>query len=167
MMNTHDPQDWEEGRRIRGWELHLQGWSQTKIADALGVTQGAVSRWIARGKQGGVEALRTKKAPGATPRLTDDQRTQLVTLLKEGAEAHGFLGAVWTQARIAKVIKRTFGVSYHRDHIGRILRDLGWSAQKPQEQATQRNDEAIARWREETWPAIKKKRKPSSVPSSL
>jgi transposase len=167
MMNTHEPTDWEEGRRIRGWELHLQGWSQVKIAEALGVTQGAVSRWIARGNQGGLDALRTKQAPGAPSRLTDDQRTQLVTILKEGAEAHGFLGAVWTQARIAKVIKRTFGVSYHRDHIGRIMRDLGWSAQKPQEQASQRNDAAIASWREETWPAIKKKRRTNNARSSL
>lgn len=157
MKATQVPQDWEEGRRIRGWELHQQGWSQTKIAEALGVTQGAVSRWIARGEKGGLEALRTRNAPGATARLTNEQRTKLLILLKDGAEAHGFVGAVWTQARIAKLIKRTFGVSYHRDHIGRMLRDLGWSVQKPQEQATQRNDEAIEHWRDQTWPELKKK----------
>lgn len=157
-MNTIiTPQNWKEGRRLRAWELHQLGWNQTRIAEALGVTQSAVSRWIARAASGGVELLRTRHPPGAIPKLSDDQRATLLTLLKEGAEAHGFVGEVWTQARIAVVIKRTFGVTYHRDHIGRILRDLGWSVQKPQEQATQRNDEAIAQWREETWPEIKKK----------
>jgi|SRR5215207_426497 len=157
MTTTFIPQDWNEGRRVRAWELHQQGWSQTRIADALGVSQSAVSRWIARATIGGVEALRTRLPPGATPRLCDEQRAQLLSLLKEGAEAHGFVGEVWTQARIAKLIKRHFGVCYHRDHIGRILRDLGWSVQKPQEQATQRNDAAIQHWREERWPEIKKK----------
>lgn len=164
MTTNHNPRDWQEGRRLRAWELHQQGWKQTQIAEALGVTQGAVSRWIARATIGGVEALRTRLPPGASPRLSEDQRAQLLTLLKQGAEAHGFLGEVWTQARIAKLIRRVFGVSYHRDHIGRILRDLGWSVQKPQEQATQRNDAAIAHWRDERWPEIKKKPNESSVP---
>jgi len=159
MTTNRTPRDWQEGRRLRAWELHQQGWWQTQIAAALGVTQGAVSRWIARATIGGVEALRTRLPPGATPRLSEDQRTHLLTLLKQGAQAHGFLGEVWTQARIAKLIRREFGVSYHRDHIGRILRELGWSVQKPQEQATQRNDAAIAQWRDERWPAIKKKPK--------
>jgi transposase len=157
MSNKIIPQDWQEGRRLRAWELHQQGWSQTRIAEALGVTQSAVSHWIARATSGGLEALRTRRPPGAIPTLSTDQRATLLTLLKEGAEAHGFVGEVWTQARIATVIKRTFGVSYHRDHIGRMLRDLGWSVQKPQTQATQRNDEVIAQWRETCWPELKKK----------
>jgi transposase len=157
MSNKIIPQDWQEGRRLRAWELHQQGWSQTRIAEALGVTQSAVSHWIARATSGGLEALRTRRPPGAIPKLSTDQRATLLTLLKEGAEAHGFVGEVWTQARIATVIKRTFGVSYHRDHIGRMLRDLGWSVQKPQTQATQRNDEVIAQWRETCWPELKKK----------
>jgi transposase len=158
MTNTFTSQDWNEGRRLRAWELHQLGWSQTRIAEALGVTQGAVSRWIARATSNGVEALRTRHPPGAIPKLSDDQRATLLNLLKEGAEAHGFVGEVWTQARIAQLIKRTFGVTYHRDHIGRILRELGWSVQKPQAQASERNDEAIAQWPEETWPEIKKSR---------
>lgn len=157
MKSNRTPHDWNEGRRLRAWELHQQGWTQTQIAVALGVTQGAVSRWIARATAGGIDALHTRKPPGAPSRLSADQRTQLLDLLQDGAESHGFVGDVWTQARIAKVIQRTFGVTYHRDHIGRMLRDLGWSVQKPQEQATQRNEAAIAQWRDETWPAIKKK----------
>lgn len=164
MTTNTNPRDWQEGRRLRAWELHQQGWKQTRIAEALGVTQGAVSRWIARATIGGVAALRTRLPPGASPRLSEDQRTQLLSLLQQGAEAHGFLGEVWTQARIAKLIRRVFGVSYHRDHIGRLLRELGWSVQKPQEQATQRNAAAIAQWRDERWPAIKKKPSESSAP---
>jgi transposase len=159
MSTKQKPQDWQEGRRLRGWELHQQGWPQTQIANALGVDQSTVSRWIARGTAGGIEALRTRKPPGAAPRLTEVQGRQLLTLLKDGAEAHGFVGEVWTQARIATLIKRTFGVSYHRDHIGRLLRNLGWSVQKPRDQATERNDAAVERWRDEHWPAIKKKRR--------
>jgi transposase len=101
--------------------------------------------------------LRNRKSPGAPRRLNDQQREQLPRLLERGAEAFGFRGEIWTRARIAAVIKREFGVSYHRDHIGRLLSDLGWSVQRPVERATQRDEAAIARWRDERWPALKKR----------
>lgn len=158
------PQDWREGRRLRAWELHQQGWSQKRIAEALGVSPGAVSQWIKRGRTGGVEALATRTPPGAPRRLTADQRAQLPALLAKGAEAYGFTGAVWTQARVAAVIEHEFGVQYHRDSISRLLRSLGWSVQKPTEQATQRDATAVATWQEERWPAIKKKPKMKGEP---
>jgi len=157
MKLSTQPSDWREGRRLRAWALHEQGWKQRVIAQALGVTQGAVSQWIARGKAGGIEALRNRKSPGAPRRLSNHQREQLPRLLERGAEAYGFRGEIWTRARIAAVIKREFGVSYHRDHIGRLLTDVGWSVQKPVERATQRDEAAIARWRDERWPALKKR----------
>ena len=167
VMNiTPQPTDWREGRRLRAWDLHQQGWSQKQIAIAMGVTQGAVSQWIARGRAGGTVALRNGSHPGATPKLTQDQRERLPDLLKRGAEAYGFVGDVWTQARIASVIKREFGVTYHVDHIGRLLHAIGWSVQKPIERATERNDVAIERWCREQWPAIKKKPKTRIVRSS-
>src|SRR5262245_56989929 len=135
MKSSIQPRDWREGRRLRAWALHQQGWKQRAIAQALGVTQGAVSQWIARGKAGGIEAVRNRKAPGAPRRLTGQQREQLPGLLERGAQAFGFRGAIWTRARIAAVIKREFGVSYHRDHIGRLLSEVGWSVQKPLERA--------------------------------
>jgi transposase len=138
------PKDWCEGRRLRAWELHQQGWRQKAIAAALGVTQGAMSQWLARGREGGVAALRTRTSPGAPGRLTAAQLTQLPTLLARGAPAFGFLGDVWTCARVAEVIKQEFKVTYHPAHVGRLLRTLGWSVQKPLEQATQRDDAAIA-----------------------
>jgi transposase len=127
------------------------------IAQALGVTQGAVSQWIARGKAGGADALRNRKPSGAPRRLTTEQRDQLPALLVRGAEAFGFRGDIWTRARVAIIIKRTFGVSYHPDHVGRLLAEIGWSAQKPVERATQLSEAAIDKWREERWPALKKR----------
>src|SRR5258706_2603054 len=166
MSTTPQPIDWREGRRLRAWDLHQQGWSQKQIAIALGVTKGAVSQWIARGRVGGRDALRTRSRPGATQKLTLQQRARLPELLQRGAQAYGFLGDVWTQARIATVIKREFGVSYHVDHIGRLLRAMGWSVQKPIERASERNDAEIERWRSEKWPAIKKKPKARGAHSS-
>jgi transposase len=166
MNKTDRPRTWREGRRLRAWELHQQGWSQRRIAEALGVTAGAVSQWIARGTKGGPEALRTRTSPGAPPRLSPEQRAQLPQFLIKGAEAYGFRGDVWTQARVAAVIKAEFGVAYHRDHIGRLLRNIGWSVQKPVEQANQRDESAIKVWIDERWPAIKKKPQRKDAPSS-
>jgi transposase len=157
MKQSPQPMDWREGRRLRAWELYDQGWSQKQIAAALGVSKGAVSQWVARGKAGGVDALRNRPRSGATPKLSDEQRQQLPALLHRGAPAYGFSGDVWTQKRVATVIKREFGVSYHPDHIGRLLRAIGWSVQMPIERASERNDAAIERWCTQTWPALKKK----------
>jgi transposase len=160
------PTDWREGRRLRAWELSQQGWPQKQIAAALGVTPGAVSQWIARGRAGGVETLRNRPRSGAIPKLSPHQRQQLPDILRRGAETYGFVGDVWTQKRVAAVIKREFGVTYHPDHIGRLLRSIGWSVQKPIERASERNDAAIERWRSEKWPAIKKKQSARAVRSS-
>jgi transposase len=164
METPYKPTDWREGRRLRAWALHQQGWKQKAIAQALGVTRGAVSQWMTRGDAGGIQALRNRKSPGAPRRLTTVQRDQLPTLLARGAEAFGFRGDIWTRARIAAIITRAFGVSYHRDHIGRLLRDIGWSVQKPVERATQHDEAAIARWRDARWPARKQKRWTHSEP---
>ena len=93
-----------------------------------------------------------------SPRLTADQKAQIPELLAKGAEAYGFRGEVWTASRVAEVIKRTFGVRYHRDHVGKLMREAGWSRQKPVERASQRNEEALKNWSEERWPDIKKSR---------
>src|SRR5262245_43091060 len=125
-MNTSQPPtDWREGRRLRAWALHQQGWKQQTIAEALGLTQAAVSQWIARGRAGGDQALRNRKSTGAPRRLSTDHRAQLPALLARGAQAFGFRGDVWTRARIAAVIRQEFGVAYHADHIGRLLQESG------------------------------------------
>jgi transposase len=165
-QRTPEPADWREGRRLRAWELHQQGWKQKDIAAALGVTPGAVSQWVKRGKDGGTPALRRRPAPGSTPRLTADHRAQLRAALAKGALAFGFSGEVWTTKRIAVLIKELFGVSYHPAHVSRIVRALGQSSQLPQTRATQRDDAAIAAWHTERWPALNKRRTLKAGPSS-
>ena len=165
-ITSRPPRDWREGRRLRAWELHQAGWSGKAIAEALGVTQGAVSQWLKRGREGGVEALRHTPAPGPTPRLTAEQQAQLPTLLAHGADSYGFLGEVWTTKRVATVIQREFGVAYHPAHVSRLLRQVGWSVQKPLRRATQRDEGVITAWAEQRWPAIKKKPRPKVGPRS-
>jgi len=141
---------------LRAWELKKEGWKQQEIADALGVSKGAVSQWMRRGREGGVEALKCQPAPGAPPRLSKQQRAKLPELLERGAEAHDFRGDVWTCERVAGVIRREFGVSYHPAHVSRLLKALKQSLQKPQRRANQRDEEAIENWKEERWPSLKK-----------
>jgi transposase len=148
--------NWREGRRLRAFELKEQGWKQTDIANALGVTEGAVSQWMKRAQEEGVEGLRHKPPPGATPRLSDQERARLPEILEQGASAHGFRGEVWTCERVAIVIRREFGVSYHPAHVSRIVRGLGFSLQKPARRADQRDEEAIDNWKEKKWPSLKK-----------
>src|SRR5215203_5281722 len=148
--------EWREERRLRAWALKAKGWSQQAIAEALGVTPGAVSQWMRCGREGGVEALRRRPRPGAEPKLTAEQRAQLPGLLAQGAEAFGFRGDVWTAKRVATVIRREFRVRYHPNHVGKLLRAAGWSVQKPIERASQRNEAAIEAWRTERWPALKR-----------
>jgi transposase len=92
------------------------------------------------------------------PRLSSEQREQLLELLSQGAPALGFQGDVWTQPRVATLIGDRFGISYHPAHVGRILKACGWSSQKPVHRATQRNEAAIQQWKTERWPEIKKRR---------
>jgi transposase len=155
--NTRPPWDWREGRRLRAWALHQQGWRGKQIATALGVTQGAVSQWLKRARDGGVDALYRHPPPGPVPRLTPEQRTELIALLAQGAEAYGFIGQVWTTKRVATVIQSTFGVRYHPAHVSRLLRALPWTVQKPLRRATQRNEVVIAAWTSEQIPALEKK----------
>ena len=146
-----------EARRFRAWELKQQGWKQSVIAQALGVTPGAVSQWLKRAREEGPESLRRRVGSGSPPRLSAAQRSQLPQLLLRGAEAYGFRGALWTRARVAEVIRREFGVTYSVSQVGRILRACGWSLQKPIRRARQRDEEAIRAWKEERWPAVEKK----------
>ena len=165
-QRTNEPVDWREGRRLRAWELHQHGWKQKDIAAAMGVTQGAVSQWIKRGREGGVPGLRRRTAPGSAPRLSDEQREQLRRELAKGPGAFGFSGEVWTTKRVAALIKELFGVSYHPAHSSRIVRALGLSSQLPQTQATQRDDAAIETWQTDRWPALKKRRRRKDAPLS-
>ena len=161
------PHHWKEARRLQAWHLKQQGWAQRQIAEAVGVSEGAVSQWMTRAREAGPEALRRRPPPGAPRRLSLDQLARLPGLLDRGPTAYGFRGELWTRTRIAAVIHLACGVSYHPRHVGRWLDALRWSPQTPARRARQRDEAAITRWREETWPAIKKGQRPSSRRSSV
>ena len=166
MSTSKKASDAGEWRRKRAWELHEHGWWQKDIAAALGVSRAAVCQWIRCGREQGIDGLRSRPHLGSPPKLTAEQRAQIPSLLAQGAEAHGFRGDVWTAPRVAAVIERAFGVRYHPDHVSRLLRQAGWSVQRPIQRATQRDEEAITRWHEERWPAIKKRRPRKGTPLS-
>jgi transposase len=149
--------DWKEWRRLRAWELNQQGWVQQDIADALDVSKETVSRWFRRARDAGVDSLRSHPAPGPQPKLTDEQKREIPEFLWHGPESYGFRGEVWTCARIARVIEEEFGVRYHKDHVGRLLKELRWTPQVPITRAVQRDEEAIERWRDEVWPDLQRR----------
>jgi transposase len=105
------PHNWKEARRIQAWHLKQRGWSQRQIAEALGVSEGAVSQWMTRAREVGPEALRRRPAPGAPRRLSPEQLARLPALLHRGPPAYGFRGELWTRSRVAAIIRLEFGVS--------------------------------------------------------
>jgi transposase len=141
-METHDalPADGLEWRRFQALHLRREGWSRQDIAEALDVSPVSVSRWFARAREGGTEALRARPSPGRPPKLSPAQKRLIPEFLWHGAEAYGFRGEVWTCARIALVIQEEFGVGYHKDHVGRLLKQLGWTPQMPIRRAIQRDE---------------------------
>lgn len=159
-MPDHDsrPHDWKAERRRRAFELSELGWRQSDIAEALGVSSAAVSQWLSAARAGGLDALDPVPRSSGPNKLTREQLDALPQLLSAGAEAYGFFGDVWTCARVATVIRREYGVSYHKAHVSRLLKGLAWTPQKPIRRASQRNEDAIAAWRVDAWPEIKKRR---------
>jgi transposase len=137
--------------------LRREGWSRRAIAEALGVSPVSVSRWFARVRDGGPEALRARPGPGRPPKLSPAQKRLIPEFLWHGAEAYGFRGEVWTCARVARVIEEEFGVRYHKDHISRLLRELQWTPQVPIRRAIQRDEAAIRRWRDAVWPDLRRR----------
>lgn len=146
-----------EWRRFRALQLHELGWLEVDIAQALGVNKGTVSRWLATAAAEGPEALHSHPSAGCPTKLTDEQVARLPEFLWHGAEAYGFRGDVWTCARIAQVIRWELGVSYHKDHVSRLMKELGWTPQVPVTRAVQRDEATIAHWRTTVWPELRRK----------
>jgi transposase len=101
--------------------------------------------------------LKAKPVPGRPRKLDARQRRRLPRLLLRGAQAYGYRTDLWTCARVAAVIEKEFGVQYHRAHVSRLLAQCGWSCQKPERRAVERNEAAIEHWKRYKWAAIKKK----------
>jgi transposase len=133
-----------------------QGRPASEVSELVGASLSSVKRWKAAWQKGGVEAVAAKPHPGRKPRLTPAQKRLLVRMLLRGPRAAGVAGDLWTCGRVAEAIRRRFGVTYHADHVWRILHALGWSCQKPELRARERDEATIERWRTRDWPRIKK-----------
>lgn len=144
-------------RRAEGIQLLRAGqMNQVQIARHLGVSEASISKWKKVLERDGPEALQLRKASGRPPKLSDADKQKLVETLEQGALAAGYPTEQWTQARVKQVIEREFGVQYHRDYISRLLHGLGWSVQKPDPRAIERDEELIQAWLSQDWPRIKK-----------
>jgi transposase len=145
-----------EVRRKVAARMFAKGMKLQDVADACGVTVAAVKVWKRAWKKGGVEALAAKPHPGRQPRMTPSDKQKLVKLLLAGARKAGFSSDWWSCPRVAQLIEQEFGVKYHPDHVWKILHGLGWSCQKPERFARERDEAAIEQWRKTEWQRIKK-----------
>ncbi len=145
-----------EQRRLRAMTLLDQGRSQSQVARMLGVTHAAVSQWVKLYRRGGDEALRARPRPGAPHKLTDRQSARLEKLLLRGPARHGYTTELWTLSRVGEVIEKYFDVTYDPSGVWHVLNRMGWSCQKPQRRARERDEDAIVTWRKVDWPRIKK-----------
>lgn len=154
-----------EKRRLQGAKLLLRGVSKAEVARRLGVARQTVAAWERRLAEGGRQALK-RGVLGRPRRLNAEQERELGKILMAGALAAGFPTELWTLPRIGKLIAKRFGVAYSTGHLWHLLRRLGFSCQKPEKRATQRNEAEIVRWKRHTWPALKKKPSGRGAPSS-
>lgn len=146
-----------ERRRRRAVALLEEGESPTQIAKFLGCSRSSVYRWqdqVARGPDG----LAAKPHPGRKRRLTPAEHRRLEKLLRKGARAHGWTNDLWTAARVTELIRRKFRKKFHVEHVRHIVkRRLGWTSQKPERRARERDEAEIERWKREEFPRIKKR----------
>lgn len=145
-----------ERRRRRAIKLLEAGLQPVEVARQLGVDRRSVRRWKAAYRKRGDTGIRAQPAPGRPAALDRKDKARLERLLLKGAEAAGYGTDLWTCPRVAEVIAEWFGVEYHVDHIGRLLRGMGWSPQKPTRRAVERDESAIRGWVKSDWPRVKK-----------
>lgn len=166
-MRPHGTPQELESRRRRAVALLRAGKTYQSVASTLNSSISSVVRWIQSFREGGTKALKSKPSPGRPPRLTSTQKGRLVYLLEQGPLAAGYVTDLWTLPRISKLIDKHFGIHYHPGHLWRIMASFGWTWQKPERRATQRDEKAIARWKKYEWSDIKKSPKtwrPSRIP---
>src|SRR6266481_7101583 len=155
-----------EERRLLGARLLRQGMHPAEVARQVGVHRQSVSRWAEQLEQGGVRALKQAGRAGRKARLRPEDLRRIERGLKRGPEALGYENGLWTSVRVARLIEKECGVRYHAGHAWRILRQLGWSCQRPTGRALERDEEKIRRWKQKRWPELKKTRKTRAARSS-
>jgi transposase len=148
-------------KRIRAGRMMLAGKSPAEAARAVGVARQTAYTWKARLDEGGINALR-EMAVGRPAQLDAAQLEGLRAALLQGAMAHGFGTELWTLRRVAGLIERLFGVRFSDVHVWRVLGAMGFSSQKPERRAIERNEDAVRAFKRKTWPALKKSVPPSA-----
>jgi transposase len=146
-----------EVRRRIAANLLAEGRGIREVARLVKASPASVLEWKRALEEGGLEALKPKPHAGRKAKLSLEQRAELEQILLQGPMASGFKTEMWSLPRVAKVIEHHFGVKHHPGHVWKILRAMGWSAQKPERRARERDEAAIERWRKEDWPRLKKK----------
>lgn len=146
-----------ERRRRQAMHLLDAGQHLSAVARQLHCAKSSVSRWQDAYRRKGDNGLRPVPIPGRPCRLSLAQKRALAATLLKGALAQGYRTDLWTLERIAQLIRKRFRVQYHPNHVWWLLRGMGWSSQRPERRALQRDEPTIARWKRETWPHIKKR----------
>jgi len=144
-------------RRVSAGRMLMAGKTPAQAALAVGVARQTVYTWKAVLDEGGINALRDMPTRGRPARLDDEQRQALARVLLQSPTEHGFGTELWTLKRVGVVVKRMFGVEFSLSQIWRILGGLGFSVQKPERRALERDEDAVQTWKRKTWPALKKK----------
>jgi transposase len=147
-------------KRVRAGRLMLAGKTPAEAAHAVGVARQTAYTWKARLDEGGIDALRAM-AKGRPSQLDNGQLDGLRAALLQGALAHGFGTELWTLKRVRVLIERLYGVTFSEVHVWRLLGAMGFSSQKPERRAIERNEAAVQEWKRKTWPALKKSVLPS------
>jgi transposase len=145
-----------EARRRLAGRLLQEGRKIGEVAQIVAASESSVRRWHRAVKKGGVEALKAKPHRGPKPRLNAKQKRRLLKILLAGPRKAGYRTDLWTCPRVAEVIAKKFGVKYHPAHVWKLVRRLGWTCQKPEQRARERDEAAIRRWRGRDWPRIKR-----------
>jgi len=156
-----------EQRRLRAIALLQRDVPVHVVAERLGVDRRSVRRWKRTHRRQGRAGLRARPASGRPPKLGAAQRRRLARLVLAGPEAAGYRTGLWTCRRVVDLIRRQFKVAYHPDHVGRLLRACGFSPQRPQPRAKERDDQRVREWVLRDWARVKKTpapRRPSDLP---
>ena len=146
-----------ERRRLKAARLLKRGLRPAGVARRLGVHRQSVGRWQQQLERQGVAGLKKAGRAGRPAKLSAEQLLRLEEELVRGPRAWGYTTELWTTQRVADLIQRRFRVRYHRDHVGRVLAQLGWSCQRPVGRAKERNEARIRQWKRGAWPRLKKK----------
>lgn len=149
--------DLETWRRTKAVLGYLTKKSVISLSGELDVTRGSINRWLQWFEAEGTEGLRPRKAPGGIPRLSQEKRDELATLIDAGPQAAGFTSGLWTGPMVGDLIRKIFGVSFHNHSVPRLLNDMGFSVQRPRKRLARADIEKQALWLRSRFPALKKK----------